>query len=1049
MSRPYPLVHTHRLPITRGTISIDLEIDILVLSATHLQERSLDRCPLLDERRQGEQGVVGATLGRDEWGLLRRDLDIRYPATDACPLLRFGRWQDQHHQHLPAARLASSPWSGLLIADEVGLGKTISALHVLRRLHAIGESGGILVAVPGGLRLKWLQEMFHRCDLIGYEADNGAKLRQAFDRIKEGEPLVVVTSHGILRQAKLLHELMEEGPPEFLLTIIDEAHHCRNPRSRLHDAVQLITLHSKQTLFLTATPVNLSNEELWIQLSLLAPDRWPDHSSFERTMQPMAFLNTALDATSRTEPDLEKALGALNALASTPGFAGDPRLETARDICSDPLGWIGNRVEERRREVADLIRQLRPLNELVVRTRRRDLDLRLARREALTLDVSMTPAEWRLYEAARRWTWRLMQLRHPDSDRFDWALVIPERMASSSLPAFARHVQTQLRTAARNVLDFGVEGGDELDDVTMREAEHRLLNRFGDLDELIDAADELGDVDSKYEAMRTWLFDSLNEDQVGGVLLFSHFRGTLAHLKAKLTADGVSCEVLSGSTKMTERENLRNRFANGEFEVLLSSEVGSEGLDQQHCHRLVNYDLPWNPMRIEQRIGRLDRFGQEAEVITILNLAVEGTIDAAILNRLYRRIRLFEDSIGMLDPMLGKAMRLVAQTELRQPMGRNLGQGGMQMVEAWEAEQFSTAVEPNTGRDDVDSLLIQRERWLTERAVEEREWLGNDPGIRQLREDSERLELGLEPEQLVEWVIARLSRVDPNASLYQHNDEWHLKLSDTSIQTLYERATDVKRSDSLTVGWLDEMERCYSGGSANIIQFSLGRDGANCSTARMQLAPWHPLVQWLREPLSGEADEDAPLPGWRAAGISPSHRLTTKRPENWPEEARTLICLDWTVSALNRHAVRRWLLFDENGLPVPDQPETAWADLDNLEFTTFENHEEDALEESLDNLHGWLLEDEQARLAPLLAELRHNVQRSWMGRIDREREQIEAAQFRAHHRETEVDPRWLTMKRGLIARLIRELNERILHLDKIREGLQAELAARVVVRLEF
>lgn len=1002
----------------------------------------------MNEQGSEESSEERLVLDHADWALLRRDLDIRYPATDSCPLLRFGRWQDQHHQHLPAARLASSSWGGLLIADEVGLGKTISALHVLRRLHAIGESGGVLVAVPGGLRLKWLQEMFHRCDLIGYEADTGAKLRLAFERIKEGEPLVVVTSHGILRQAKLLQELMDEGPPEFLLTIIDESHHCRNPRSRLHDAVQLLTLHSKQTLFLTATPVNLSNEELWVQLSLLAPDRWPDHGSFQRTMRPMGFLNTALDATSRTEPDLEGALNALNSLAVTPGFSGDPRLEAARDICADPLGWVGNRVDERRREVADLIRELRPLNELVVRTRRRDLDLRLARREAITLDVAMTPVEWRLYEAARRWTWRLMQLRHPDSDRFDWALVIPERMASSSLPAFARHIQTQLRDAARNALDFGAEGGDELDDVTMREAEHRLLNRFGDLDELIGAADDLGDVDSKYEALRTWLLASLDDDQDGGVLLFSHFRGTLAHLKARLTQDGVSCEVLSGSTKMVDRETLRHQFANGEFDVLLSSEVGSEGLDQQHCHRLVNYDLPWNPMRIEQRIGRLDRFGQEAEVITILNLAVEGTIDAAILNRLYRRIRLFEDSIGMLDPMLGKAMRLVAQNELRQPMGRPLGQGGVHMVEAWEAEQFSSAAQPNTGRNDVASLLQQRERWLTERAIEEREWLGNDPGIRQLREEAERLELGIETEHLVEWVRARLSMVDPAAKLYQHKGEWHLKLSGSSIDTLVLRARDPMRVDALTVGWLDELERCHSSGSANIIRFTVGSEEAREAFGLMQLAPWHPLIQWLREPLSGEADEDAPLPGWRAAGISPSHRLATKRPESWPPEARTLICLDWTVSALNRHAVRRWLLFDENGLPVVEQPEAAWRDLDELEFVTFEHGEEEALEESLDNLHGWLLEDEQARLAPLLAELRHNVQRSWMGRIEREQEQIGAARFKAHNNDTEVDIRWLNMKRGLIARLIRELNERILHLDKIREGLQAELSARVVVRLE-
>ena len=273
-----------------------------------------------------EAGVSGVVLDQDEWNLLRYDLDIRYPPTDYCPLLHFGRWQDQPHQHLPASRLASSHWNGLLIADEVGLGKTVSALHVLRRLHSIGEVGGVIIACPGGLRLKWIQEMFHRCDLEGFEANTGAKLREAFERIRQGESIVVVTSHGILRQPTLLRELMEEGVPEMLLTIVDEAHHCRNPRSRLHDAVQLLTLHSKRTLFLTATPVNLSNEELWVQLSLLAPDRWPDFMSFQNTIKPMRLLNTSLDAVSQTIPDLAAAVKALDMLELTPGFTADPRL---------------------------------------------------------------------------------------------------------------------------------------------------------------------------------------------------------------------------------------------------------------------------------------------------------------------------------------------------------------------------------------------------------------------------------------------------------------------------------------------------------------------------------------------------------------------------------------------------------------------------------------------------------------------------------------------------------------------------------------------------
>ena len=988
-----------------------------------------------------EAGVSGVVLDQDEWNLLRYDLDIRYPPTDYCPLLHFGRWQDQPHQHLPASRLASSHWNGLLIADEVGLGKTVSALHVLRRLHSIGEVGGVIIACPGGLRLKWIQEMFHRCDLEGFEANTGAKLREAFERIRQGESIVVVTSHGILRQPTLLRELMEEGVPEMLLTIVDEAHHCRNPRSRLHDAVQLLTLHSKRTLFLTATPVNLSNEELWVQLSLLAPDRWPDFMSFQNTMRPMRLLNTSLDAVSQTIPDLAAAVKALDMLELTPGFTADPRLRAAIELCQDPLGWTGESLDKQRRLLADLLRQLRPLNELIVRTRKRDLELDLARRDAITLDVQLTEAEWRLYEAARRWTWHLMQLRHPDSDRFDWALVVPERMASSCLPAFANHVRTQLRDAARNAFNFDTEGEDEATDITIDEAEHRILGRFGDLDELVIAAEELGGFDSKYEALKRWILDSLENDDDGGVLLFSHFRGTLSYLNERLCEEGVNCQVLSGLTPMAEREVLRNKFADGEIDVLLSSEVGSEGLDQQHCHRLVNYDLPWNPMRIEQRIGRLDRFGQEAEVITILNIAVEGTIDAAILGRLFHRIRLFEDSIGMLDPLLGKAMKMVAQNELHSPRSRRLGDSGYSLVDARE-------LAANNADENLDSLLNQRERWLEERANEEREWLGNDPGIRKLRNDAINMELGISPDELVEWVSARLQLKDSISRLHHAGGFWQLILSDEVVKELASRCADKSRPDSLTTGWKQRIERLAQSAPPHIIPFTITRDEAREKSDFVYLAPWHPIIQWLRESISGEPDLEAALPGWRNAGIAPVIQLKAKKPDDWSSEGSTLVCLDWAVAGLSRHAVRRWLLLDAEGYPIPEQPLHPWKTIDCIEKTIFEVKEEDDIEQSLDRMHGWLLEDEKARLAPLLDELRHNVQRSWMERIEREREQLRSAALREQHGGRAVDHRWARMKNGLIEKLRRELDERILHLEKIRESLQAELSARIIIQLE-
>jgi hypothetical protein len=113
--------------------------------------------------------------------------------------------------------------------------------------------------------------------------------------------------------------------------------------------------------------------------------------------------------------------------------------------------------------------------------------------------------------------------------------------------------------------------------------------------------------------------------------------------------------VMDGSVAMAEREQIMRDFRAGAFEVLLLSQVGAEGLDFEFCNVLVNYDMPWNPMEVEQRIGRLDRFGQTHEKIFIYNMRVPGTIETDIFGRLYDRIDLFHNSIGSLEPILRDA----------------------------------------------------------------------------------------------------------------------------------------------------------------------------------------------------------------------------------------------------------------------------------------------------------------------------------------------------------------------------------------------------------
>ena len=530
------------------------------------------------------------------------------------------------------------------------------------------------------------------------------------------------------------------------------------------------------------------------------------------------------------------------------------------------------------------------------------------------------------------------------------------------------------------------------------------------MDELVDAAEALNGIDSKYDAFRTWLQNTLADDVEGGVLLFSHFHATLEYLQNRLTDDGVTSRVITGRTRMLDRDVIREQFRNGEFDILLSSEVGSEGLDQQHCHRMVNYDLPWNPMRIEQRIGRLDRFGQTAEEIEILNLAVEGTIDAAILHRLYHRIRLFEDSLGMLDPLLGEAMRMVARTELNRPLGS-------QIVPAIDA--------PERESDGVQTLLDKREMWMEERANDEREWIGPDPGISALRRSVEIHHLGISGHQLREWIIHHLR---DSIQMFPTNEKgvWMIKLDEEIVHCLAERVRNNQRIDQDTSGWNELIQGISNQSGPYWLHVIFDREIARLNPHHTFITPYHPLTRFVLE--SNTSNNTL--------------FLTAERDQNILE-ADWCICVDWNVGGLTNTTVRRWLYLNRNGEPIEDKS----LDPHSLLTTGEDTHYHD-LSGLLQPISDALLESETQRLLPLLDELRENAQNAWHRRIMREMGQLSEADWFARAEGREPDPRWVRMKNSLITKLQDQLANRLSELDSIRDGLTGDLLLRVAIKLQ-
>jgi hypothetical protein len=200
------------------------------------------------------------------------------------------------------------------------------------------------------------------------------------------------------------------------------------------------------------------------------------------------------------------------------------------------------------------------------------------------------------------------------------------------------------------------DSDDDLQTITEAFAEFRA-----DVDALVRLAKSISSDDPKFVAFAKVVRDkqALSNNKL---LVFSTFRHTLSYLMEKLQRESIRIGLIHGAISEEERRELRNRFSRPKddpraIDLLLSSEVGCEGLDYQFCDGIVNYDLPWNPMRVEQRIGRIDRYGQRSETVAIFNFITPGTVDAEIYDRCLLRIGVFRQALGGSEEILGNLTR--------------------------------------------------------------------------------------------------------------------------------------------------------------------------------------------------------------------------------------------------------------------------------------------------------------------------------------------------------------------------------------------------------
>lgn len=483
------------------------------------------------------------------------------------------------HQLHTALNVLNAMRGQALLADEVGLGKTIEAGIIMKELMQRGLIKRILIITPASLMNQWKDELlikFNEEFLIApRETDwrhdriimSISRLRLPHKKTRrKGMASPVQEIQPVDNEMMAEEEENEETPgieqilrQEYDLLIIDEAHKLKHRSTQRFKFVSQI--RKKYVLMLTATPVHNDLTELYNLITILKPGLLGTIRSFKRH-----FVASADARRPKNEAQLKSLLSTV-----------------------------------------------------MVRNRRSDVNIQFPARKSAIYHLALTDKERELYDGVSDYIRREFKAQTLHQFHLLSLTTLQKELCSSS-----RAVKATLEKIASRE--------------SYPEAARARLGAF------IALASEITH-NRKIEA----LLEILTQ-YPGKFLIFTEFLQTMHYIREQLEAQGISTQLFHGGMELDHRRDAIRRFATS-ARVMISTQTGGEGANLQFCHQLVNYDLPWNPMMVEQRIGRLHRLGQTHDVC-IFNLSVAHTIESHVLDLLARKIKMFELVVGELDLIL-------------------------------------------------------------------------------------------------------------------------------------------------------------------------------------------------------------------------------------------------------------------------------------------------------------------------------------------------------------------------------------------------------------
>lgn len=431
-----------------------------------------------------------------------------------------------------------------ILADEVGLGKTIEAGLVLKEYLLRGLVRKVLILVPASLVLQWVRELNQKFGILA----TAQKKEHSWHND------VVVASMDTAKRdphRQILHS------NEYDMVIVDEAHKLKNKKTTNYQF--MLKLRKKYCLLLTATPVQNDLTELFNLISLLKPGQLGGHNDFSSN------------------------------------FVVDKRIPKNEDQLKDELSKI------------------------MIRNRRGDGELHFTKRIVKNINVELSAEEKQLYDGVTAFVKDQYRANGGDLSSMLSLVTLQREVCSSRDAVFVTLVNLSKKLAP----------------------DSPLRDKIWELVGIIKTITANSKAETAMELIRQM------DDKV---IIFTEYRATQEYLLKYLKDRGMIAVPYRGGMNRGKKDWMMDLFR-GRAQVMIATEAGGEGINLQFCHQMINFDLPWNPMRVEQRIGRVHRLGQKNDV-KIYNLSTQGTIEEHILNLLHEKINMFEMVIGQLDVIL-------------------------------------------------------------------------------------------------------------------------------------------------------------------------------------------------------------------------------------------------------------------------------------------------------------------------------------------------------------------------------------------------------------